>query len=156
MRKDNQDEIRVKQYLQTLNYTHLEYEPLGNVTPDFVIDNRIAIEVRRLNRNHMKDEHLVQIESCEIPIDTTQKKDNPPWIIDDLHQNIQLVIDEKNNKINNNFAFYDEWWLILVDYITCGMSQKDFEEVNKLSLKKHKFTKILILSPDGDFKVFKL
>ena len=156
MKKDNQDEIRVKQYLQTLNYTHLEYEPLGNVTPDFVIDNSIAIEVRRLNRNVTKDEHLIQVESCEIPTDDTKKADNSPWVIDDLNQNIQLVIDEKNDKIDNNFAFYDEWWLILVDYITCGMSQKDFEELNKLSINKQKFSKILILSPNGDFKVFKL
>lgn len=155
MRKDNQDEIRVKQYLQTLTYTHLEFEPLGNVTPDFVIDNRIAVEARRLNRNYLKDEHLVQIESCQITLDDTQK-DNPPYIIEDLHKNIQLVIDEKNNKINNHFPYYDEWWLILVDYITYGMSQKDFEELNKLPLKKQKFSKILILSPKGDFKVFKL
>ena len=39
MKKDNQDEIRVKKYLQTLTYINLEYEPLGNVTPDFVIDS---------------------------------------------------------------------------------------------------------------------
>ena len=156
MRKENQDEIRVKQYLQTLQYATLEYEPLGNVTPDFVIDNRIAVEARRLNRNSKKDEHLIQVESCEIQTDDTGKIDNSSWVIDDLNKNIQLVIDEKNDKIDKNFAFYDEWWLILVDYITYGMTQKDFEELNKLSLNKQKFTKILILSPDGDFKVFKL
>jgi len=38
-KKENRDEIRAKQYLQTLKYTKLEYEPLGNVTPDFLLDN---------------------------------------------------------------------------------------------------------------------
>ena len=153
-RKQNEDEIRAKEYLQTLKYTTLEYEPLGNVTPDFVIDDRIAIEVRRLNRNYKKDNHLVHIESCEIPIDDILKKDNFSLIINDLNKNVQLIIDEKNDKIDNNFTFYDEWWLILVDYITCEMTHKDLKKLKSIKLNKQKFTKIIILSPKGDFKAF--
>jgi len=144
--KPNSDEIRAKQYLQTLQHTKLEYEPLGNVTPDFLIDNKIAVEVRRLNRNYKSKNngHLVSIDA--------------PIIVDnikELHKNIQLVIDEKNKKIDKNFNFYGEWWLILVDYITNGMAVGDFEEVKKIPFKKHRFTKVLILSHDGDFRAFK-
>lgn len=145
-RKQNPDEIRAKQYLQTLNYNILEYEPLGNVTPDFLIDDNIAIEVRRLNRNYLKDEHLVKIDGAN----------KLRWSIDELYKNIQLVIDEKNEKIDKNFNLYSEWWLILIDYITNGMDSKDFEELKKMKPSKYKFTKVFILSPEGNFKVFKL
>jgi len=144
--KPNSDEIRAKQYLQTLQHTKLEYEPLGNVTPDFLMDSKVAIEVRRLNRNYLKDKHLVRVDDFNDSL----------WMMSELHKNIQLVIDEKNYKINRNFDIYFEWWLILVDYITYGMSSEDFEVLKKMKLDKKKFTKIIILTPDGDFKVFKL
>ena len=143
-KKENRDELRAKQYLQTLKYTKLEYEPLGNVTPDFLLDNKVAVEVRRLNRNNLKDEHLVKVEEF----------DELVWDIPDLHKNIQLLIDEKNKKIRQNFDIYYEWWLILVDYISYGMESKDFEELKKIEIDKRKFTKVIILSPKGNFKVF--
>lgn len=144
-RKENSDELRARQYLQTLSHTKLEYEPLGNVTPDFLIDNKIAIEVRRLNRNY-KSKNNGNLVSIDAPI-----IDN----IEELHKSIQLVIDEKNEKIDKNFDLYYEWWLILVDYITNGMEVQDFEEVKKTPFKKYKFTRVIILSPEGDFRAFK-
>ena len=141
--QENPDEIRARQYLQTLKHTILEYEPLGNVTPDFLLDKEIAVEVRRLNRNYMRDGHLVRI---DVPIINN---------IDELHKNIQLVIDEKNQKIDKNFELYQEWWLILVDYLSDGIQSTDFQELKKMKIDKHKFTKIIILSPRGDFKAFK-
>ena len=144
----NQDETRAEQYLKTLKHSTLEYEPLGNVTPDFVLDKKIAIEVRRLNKNYISNEHLVGMENVEIPILNNN--------IDELHKNIQLVIDEKNKKISENYTLFHEWWLILVDYITHSMNNEDFEKVKKMKVDKFKFTRIIILSPDGDFKAFKL
>ncbi|WP_373035023.1 hypothetical protein [Sulfurimonas sp.] len=145
-RKKNSDEIRAEHYLQTLHHTKLEYEPLGNVTPDFVIDGKIAVEVRRLNRNYKSKSNgnLVRIDA---PL-----ADN----IDELHKNIQLLIDEKNEKIDKNFPVYSEWWLILVDYITNGMDTQSFEKVKKTPFKKHKFSKVIILSHEGNFRTFKL
>ena len=155
-KKENQYEIRARQYLQTLQYTKLEYEPLGNVTPDFLIDKKVAVEVRRLNWNYIKDERLVGLESFKISTINTIKKSNSPLVINELQKNIQLVIDEKNKKIEQNYGLYYEWWLILVDYIAYGMESKDFEELKKIEIDKKKFTKIIILSPQGNFKAFKL
>ena len=39
-------------YFKSLGFTNIEFEPKGNRTPDFVIENEIAIEVRRLNQFH--------------------------------------------------------------------------------------------------------
>ncbi len=58
--KKNKDEIRAKKYLQTLNFTQVEYEPLGNVTPDFLLGKKIAVEVRRLNRNHIDGDNFAR------------------------------------------------------------------------------------------------
>lgn len=38
-------------YLKALGFDDVRYEPDGNVPPDFLIDGRIAVEVRRLNQN---------------------------------------------------------------------------------------------------------
>lgn len=39
------------EYLSHLGFNDVAYEPDGNVPPDFLVDGRIAVEVRRLNQN---------------------------------------------------------------------------------------------------------
>ena len=234
-RKQNKDETRAKKYLQTLKYKKLEYEPLGNVTPDFLLDDKIAIEVRRLNRNHINGEKLISIENFEIHLikkikkiissfdytyykksafvaitlskslevhhktkiikkvkkllkkhsqniskkrsykisdfleitfTPTGKKPKPFiyascnddyfWIVNELHKNIQSVIDEKDKKINKNFKLYKKWWLVLVDSIIYGLDKEDFKALKKIKVNKQKFSKVMILSPKGDFKAIEL
>lgn len=41
----------VEIYLRSLGYSEIVYEPDGNVPPDFLVNKRIAVEVRRLNQN---------------------------------------------------------------------------------------------------------
>ncbi|MFT8698251.1 hypothetical protein [Acetobacter orientalis] len=45
-------EALVETYLKGLGYTDVRYEPDGNVPPDFLVNGRIAVEVRRLNQNY--------------------------------------------------------------------------------------------------------
>lgn len=45
-------EKMVNQYLQGLGFADVRYEPDGNIPPDFLVDGRIAVEVRRLNQNY--------------------------------------------------------------------------------------------------------
>lgn len=47
----NDEEILAAQYLAHCGYTDVRHEPDGKVPPDFLVDNRVAIEVRRLNQN---------------------------------------------------------------------------------------------------------
>lgn len=231
--KKNKDEYRAKKYLQTLEYSRVEYEPLGNVTPDFSLDKNIAVEVRRLNRNHIDGNNLLSVENLEIPLiknikriistftynshsnsayvsitlnkpliiqnqksiirkvkkifkkhrhnitqmrtykvgkylditfTPTDKKENvyiytgcngdSNWLIHEIHKNIQSVIDEKNKKIEKNYALYKEWWLLLVDSILYGFDEKDFEALQHAQLQKYRFSKVIILSPKGDFTTF--
>jgi hypothetical protein len=47
----NDSEKAVYEYLTSLGFRTVVYEPDGKVSPDFLIDGRIAVEARRLNQN---------------------------------------------------------------------------------------------------------
>jgi hypothetical protein len=47
----NKDESIAETFLRSLGLGMVAYEPDGNIPPDFLVDNRIAVEVRRLNEN---------------------------------------------------------------------------------------------------------
>ncbi len=47
----DESETLVEAYLKNIGFTDVRYEPDGNVTPDFLADCRVAVEVRRLNQN---------------------------------------------------------------------------------------------------------
>jgi hypothetical protein len=51
MRKMDQCESWVNEYLTFQGFKDIVFEPDGNVPPDFLVNGRIAIEVRRLNRH---------------------------------------------------------------------------------------------------------
>ncbi len=48
----DESERIAERYLKSAGFGEVKYEPDGNVPPDFLVDGRIAIEVRRLNQNH--------------------------------------------------------------------------------------------------------
>ena len=48
-------ERTASEYLDSYGFTKRDYEPDGQVPPDFVLDGRIAVEVRRLNQMHVAD-----------------------------------------------------------------------------------------------------
>lgn len=55
-------------HLVSLGYDRIAYEPDGNVPPDFVINNKIAVEVRRLNQNERDREYPRGLEEVELPL----------------------------------------------------------------------------------------
>lgn len=54
-RQMDQSESHVRDYLESLGIGHVIYQPDGNVPPDFLVDGRIAVEVRRLNENELTE-----------------------------------------------------------------------------------------------------
>jgi hypothetical protein len=61
----NADEAIAEKYLKTLGV--VKYEPDGNVPPDFLLDGKYAVEVRRLNQNHRTPSSVKGLEEAEIP-----------------------------------------------------------------------------------------
>ncbi len=56
-------EAHALKFLKSQNFCKIQYEPNGNVPPDFLIDDEIAVEVRRLNQNYFIDESAEGLES---------------------------------------------------------------------------------------------
>lgn len=62
------EETKASLYLSSLGFSPV-HEPDGNVTPDFLVDGRIAIEVRRLNYNVINESgHAIGIESDQFAL----------------------------------------------------------------------------------------
>jgi hypothetical protein len=55
-------------YLEALGFGKPNYEPAGNVPPDFLLHDSIAIEVRRLNKQIVVDGESVGLEQAEVPL----------------------------------------------------------------------------------------
>lgn len=53
-------------FLRSLNIGDVVYEPDGNVPPDFVVNNNIAVEVRRLNQNFIDQKRFEGLEHLSI------------------------------------------------------------------------------------------
>jgi hypothetical protein len=61
-------EVLADAYLRHCGYTDVKYEPDGNIPPDFLVNGRIAIEVRRLNQNYVAPEGNKGLEEVRIPL----------------------------------------------------------------------------------------
>ena len=64
----NMDESIVDKYLRSLQIGVVEFEPDGNVPPDFLVDERIAVEARRLNQHYEEAGKLRGLEEDTIPL----------------------------------------------------------------------------------------
>ena len=64
-----------RQYLLSLGLGDVRYEPEGfKVPPDFLVDERIAVEVRRLNRNEVSESGAHGLEETQIPLILNMRK----------------------------------------------------------------------------------
>jgi hypothetical protein len=61
-------EAIVEKLLRNIGYTSVVFEPDGNIPPDFLADDRIAIEVRRLNQNFDTGNGKKGLEEAAIPL----------------------------------------------------------------------------------------
>lgn len=64
----DQSEKVAYEHLLFRGHLDVVYEPNGNITPDFLVDGRIAIEVRRLNQNDFNVIPHRGLEESEIPL----------------------------------------------------------------------------------------
>ena len=64
---DNEEKA-VYTYLISTNIGAVHYEPDGNITPDFSVNSKIAIEVRRLNQNLFENDKTIGLEKFAIPL----------------------------------------------------------------------------------------
>jgi hypothetical protein len=66
---DREEKI-TEAYLKSLGFKDVVFEPEGNRTPDFQIDGKIAVEVRRLNQHFFTKDEVRGLEETRIPLFT--------------------------------------------------------------------------------------
>lgn len=114
-----------------------DHLPNIHLSKEFKIGN---LEVKLLpSSNRMESAYFMGVE---------RDLDSGGPLVSNLYRNLQIVINEKIDKIKPEFEKYDKWWLILIDYISYGMAEEDLIQLNKLPPLKHCFDKILLLSPE--------
>lgn len=64
----NREENIAETYLKSLGFKDVVFEPDGNVAPDFLIDGKIAVEVRRLNQHYFTEDKTTGLEESRIPL----------------------------------------------------------------------------------------
>jgi hypothetical protein len=204
----NRDEAIACRFLQSLNMGVVKHEPDGNVTPDFRLDGRIGVEVRRLNQNYvypdgerhgyenlairmwhrmrnllatfgpsingeswyvfmefrrplewnsLKNDVVKQLDQFkrtspranaklrfgdkfEVDLERAGKDtgrffqligsaDGDPLgaVLAEVERNLRFCIEEKATKVSPVLGRYDEWWLVLVNYVDINMEAQDYE-----------------------------
>jgi hypothetical protein len=110
----------VFEYLSSRGFSDVVYEPDGNVPPDFLIDGRIAVEVRRLNQHDEGSGDPRGLEEVAFPLDArirrllptlggpvdgesrfvlyTFKRPVPPW--SELEESLRSHLDTFRSSAN--------------------------------------------------------
>lgn len=68
MLNDKSEQV-VFDHLSSQGFKGIVYEPDGNIPPDFLVDGRFAIEVRRLNQHEETEAGYRGLEEVAIPLD---------------------------------------------------------------------------------------
>ena len=58
----------VAAYLEAQGFHSIEFEPDGNIPPDFLCDGRVAVEVRRLDQSYDCGRKIKSLEEVSIPL----------------------------------------------------------------------------------------
>jgi len=69
------------------------------------------------------------------------------FVVSNIHENLELIIKEKTEKVKPYLNNYKTWWLALVDYIGYGLYDQDFEQLKQITLDLNVFDKVLLVSP---------
>jgi len=217
------------EYLRLRGFQDVLYEPDGNVPPDFLLNNRIAVEVRQLNQNQVTPSGYSGLDELAIPLSMRIKKllaslgpsksgvswfvhykfsrpllpwdklqgilrkqlaffqgsqpgqnwfkividdnfqldliratdihssffvlggycdhDSGGWVFTETQKNLRICINEKTQKIVRVRMKYNEWWLLLIDFIGYGVDECDRNLFRDHLAIKHQWDKIILLNP---------
>jgi hypothetical protein len=218
-------------YFISEGFNKIQYEPDGNIPPDFLLNDSIAVEVRRLNQHLKQQKSSIPLEDLEfkliprirnlllifnepgirssafltisyrrplkvdkelisdidkilhdhiqfikerreyylrdnlkIGIWPTKRKlsriyeigiqsdhDSGGFMVAELYKSLNIIIEEKELKIEPFRNKYDEWWIVLIDHMGFGIADEDIRKLKSLPINNHIFKKIIILPP-YDFK----
>ncbi len=68
-------------------------------------------------------------------------------IVSEIYKNLRIIIEEKTRKIAPYKSNYQEWWLLLIDYIGIHLSANDANQLGEIFNIEHHWDKIILVSP---------
>ena len=222
-------EKHAQAFLRGLGFTDVVFEPDGNVPPDFALDGRIAVEVRRLHhiehasggeargvdetwiplykrvselcdqlsdknperfwilsysikrpvqpwrltrtilepwllnlrklpaatREHVLDapsltvtaHAMTELTTPEFHAGIVNDPETTGWQIPLILQGVEHCLVDKTTKITPYLGRYPEWWLVLIDQISYGVSQDSRQMLQKHSISFGPFKRIVLVDP---------
>jgi hypothetical protein len=230
----DRSESIARDHLAFRGYSNVVYEPNRNQPPDFLIDNRIAVEVRRLNQHDragrrgleetatpftmrlgrllrsfgssnvgtrwirlslsrplpkwsrfepIAREFLGRVALEDSPIGASVQvsdrveleyvhlsagagdsfalasihdRESGGLVVAELVRNIGLVAEEKTRKIQPFRLDYAEWWLLLVDTIAYGLSDRDQADLASHLQLADVWDRIVLVSPLDPQRYFEI
>ncbi|GAB7258135.1 hypothetical protein [Polaribacter sp. OB-PA-B3] len=218
------EEKIAKEYFEFKGYDKVKFEPIGNTPPDFLINDSIAVEVRRLNKFHSgkplekieynvipKIEKFIKLFELNENFENTTivsiyysrpikfneylkreiakvlesysknkrlKKEyeisdnlnlgffehNEKWesqfevggivdlnrggfVVKDICDSLKIIIHEKERKVEKFKNLYENWWLVLIDFIGYGIHSTEIEKIKNEINENNSFKKIILISP---------
>jgi hypothetical protein len=96
MREMNQDEKIADKYLKGI-YSSVRYEPDGNIPPDFVVNDSIGVEVRRLNQQHRENGVVEGLEEQRISLLKAVNNELEKYPKDNNGNNFWLMLRYRRN-----------------------------------------------------------
>jgi len=122
-----------KQYLESLALGPVDYEPDGNVPPDFLVDGRIAVEIRRLNQSH---EHP----------DGTYEGLEQRWI--PLWQRLRKHLSSLGPSVLG-----ESWYVCVIDFSMDPVDRDTFR-TKVMPTIPHAFDRIVLIDPRDHRRAF--
>jgi len=74
------------------------------------------------------------------------------FVLSNITKSLNLIIQEKENKIKKYYNKYKTWWLVLIDYIGYGVATNETEILKKDPRLFKIFEKIVFVAPLRPFK----
>lgn len=73
-------------------------------------------------------------------------KDSGGWVLHEVGENLKVCIEEKTRKLSGVLPMYEEWWLIFVDHIGCGLYDDfDREQLRTQVRIAYNWNKVILL-----------
>jgi len=130
----NKDERTVNQFLDSLGYLGIIFEPDGNHPPDFLIDNRIAVEVRRLNQFYLNKGKHEPLENLEYSLDPKLLKLFRAFNSHEVPNSAFVLIHYKR-PLKPTKALMQEIEHVLSEHVNCIALEKEYVVAENLYLR---------------------
>lgn len=136
------EEKIAKRFLEAKGYKKIVFEPDGKIPPDFLIEDSIAIEVRRLNKHVQQKGKKVPIENLEYSLIRKIRKIIESYQVINFENSILVSLNYSRPLVETQ-SLKSDILSILDIHTNCENEKRIYQVIDNLSLKFTPFKKKL-------------